>query len=879
MIDFVLRNVAKRLLGLRYRVLVRGLEEIVARGTRGILFLPNHPALIDPVILVTFLRRPFRPRPLADEAQIRRWPASWVARYVGIRPIPDVHEQGAQAADHIRAVIRECRAGLESGENILLYPSGHLYRSRYENLRGNSAAEQLVREAPGARVVLVRTRGLWGSAFSAASGELPTLGGGFRRGAAALLKSLVFFAPRREVSIDLYEPDDLPRAAGRSVFNDYLERFYNEDAPPNTYVPYAPWRGRTPLELPDPPTARHAADARDVPAGTRQLVLEYLKQRAGVEALRDEHRLAQDLGLDSLARAELLVWIGQEFGQQVADVSALETVGDVLLAARGAAVVRRSIALRPPPSAWFGRAGDARLMPLEAQRITDAFLWQARVNPRRVIVADQLSGAFTYQRLIMAIMALRPAVARLAGERVGIMLPASVGACIAYLATLFAGKTPVMVNWTTGARNIEHALKLLDVRHVLSARQLLARLEGQGADLGPLRDRFVFIEDLRRQVGPASRIWALAQARFDWSSLDRAKSTDVAAILLTSGSEALPKAVPLTHANILRNLHDTLSTYAVYESDRMIGFLPPFHSFGLSVTMILPLLASLPVVYHANPTDAWVLARLIQAYRATMAVGTPTFLYGIVRAAAPGQLDSLRLAVTGAEKCPDRTYAALFEACPKLKVLEGYGASECAPIIAANPERDPRPGTIGHVLPSYEYVIVDPESGAALPRGSTGMLLVRGPSVFSGYIGDAPSPFVEHDGRNWYRTGDLVSEDHEGYLTFRGRLKRFIKLGGEMISLPAIESVLEARFGAAPDEGPSLAVEATPSEEHPEIVLFTTREIDRREANDVIRAAHLSALHNIARVVRIDEIPLLGTGKTNYRALRDRLTPAPAAST
>jgi long-chain-fatty-acid--[acyl-carrier-protein] ligase len=292
--------------------------------------------------------------------------------------------------------------------------------------------------------------------------------------------------------------------------------------------------------------------------------------------------------------------------------------------------------------------------------------------------------------------------------------------------------------------------------------------------------------------------------------------------------------------------------------------------------MIMPMLAGMPVVYHANPTEAWVLARMVQAYRATVLVGTPTFLYGIVQAAAPGQLDTLRLAVTGAEKCPPRTYAALAEACPKLTILEGYGVSECSPIISANPERDARPGTIGTVLRSYEHAIVDPETNVAMPRGKTGMLLVRGPCVFDGYIGQSGSPFVEYAGKTWYRTGDLVSEDADGYLTFRGRLKRFIKLGGEMISLPAIESILEAHFGAPPDEGPTLAVEATPSEERPEIVLFATREIDRRAANDLIRAAHLSALHNIARVVRVDEIPVLGTGKTDYRALKSRLaTPEP----
>jgi long-chain-fatty-acid--[acyl-carrier-protein] ligase len=167
---------------------------------------------------------------------------------------------------------------------------------------------------------------------------------------------------------------------------------------------------------------------------------------------------------------------------------------------------------------------------------------------------------------------------------------------------------------------------------------------------------------------------------------------------------------------------------------------------------------------------------------------------------------------------------------------------------------------------------MDEETGGPAATGQAGMLLVRGPSIFGGYLGtDVASPFVEHAGKQWYRTGDLVSADTDGVLTFRGRLKRFIKLGGEMVSLPAIEAVLEQQFVTEADEGPVLAVEATPNEDHPEIVLFTLRDIDRQTANRCIREAGLSALHNIGRVVRLDQMPVLGTGKTDYRALRAEL--------
>jgi long-chain-fatty-acid--[acyl-carrier-protein] ligase len=265
-------------------------------------------------------------------------------------------------------------------------------------------------------------------------------------------------------------------------------------------------------------------------------------------------------------------------------------------------------------------------------------------------------------------------------------------------------------------------------------------------------------------------------------------------------------------------------------------------------------------------------ARLIQAYRVSLALGTPTFLAGILRAVTGSEVDTLRAVITGAEKCPDSTYEMVERLWPHIKVIEGYGITECSPVVSVNDEMKPRKGTIGKVLPSVEYAIVDVESGQRVKEGKAGMLLVRGPSIFGGYLNyDGATPFVEFEGKSWYRTGDLVLEGSEGVLTFSGRLKRFVKLGGEMISLPAIEEVLARHYVKASDEEPVLAVEATPAELNPELVLFTVRELDREEVNGRIRAAGLSALHNIRAVRKVEQIPVLGTGKTDYRALKEML--------
>jgi long-chain-fatty-acid--[acyl-carrier-protein] ligase len=268
------------------------------------------------------------------------------------------------------------------------------------------------------------------------------------------------------------------------------------------------------------------------------------------------------------------------------------------------------------------------------------------------------------------------------------------------------------------------------------------------------------------------------------------------------------------------------------------------------------------------------LARLIEAYHATLLVGTPTFLGGILRVAEDRHLESLRLVVSGAEKCPDQIYATLARRWPQTSVLEGYGITECSPVVSVNREDDIRTGSIGIPLPSVEWAIVDLETGRRVAPGEPGMLLVRGPSIFSGYLNpDVESPFETFEGLQWYRTGDLVRLQ-EGVLVFSGRLKRFVKLGGEMVSLPAIEEVLSRCFQADDETEPLLAVEATPEDLNPDLVLFSVSGIARDEANAAIRAAGLSALHHIRAVRHIEQIPTLGTGKTNYRALKELLVSA-----
>lgn len=862
--------VARIALSTRYRVKISG-QPPAGRPANGILFLANHPALIDPVIVTAWLHGKFGLRPLALESQIYKPVIRSLADMIGVIPIPDMDKVDRDNALRADAAIAQCIDALKRGENVLLYPAGRLMRQRQETLGGVSAAHRIVAELPDVRIVILHTTGLWGSCFGWGTGQPPRLSNGARRIPALLLSGL-WFGPKRPIHIELTEPANIPRTAPRLTFNAYLDKYLNGDAPPARYVPYSIWERTGPHDLPEP-SLKQSNAAIDVPSATRTIVLDYLQQLTGQANITETQNLTTDLGLDSLSVTEIILWIEKEFGVSLPNVEAVQTVGDVMMAAiNKLSVEGHDVQASPPPANWWAHAPAHRAVLAPADTIGQAFLAQVLQAPHRAVAADIQRGTRTYRQLLTAVLALRDPIAAVDGQYVGIMLPASVAADVAYLAVLFAGKTPVMLNWTTGSRQMQHGLDLLGIRRVLTANALLQRLSAQGIDLSTVADRFLPLERIGAELTRWQKLSAALRARRPRSIKLTGSAGDTAAVLFTSGSESLPKAVPLTHQNILTNIGDALNSFTIMQSDRMLGMLPPFHSFGLTGTSLLPLLSGVRVVHHPNPAEVAALGAIIDSYHVSILLGTPTFVGNIIRGRADHDFGSVRLCVMGAEKCPSEIYETVQKVCPKAAVLEGYGITECSPIVSITRQEDPAPGTIGVPLPSVETAIIHPETHQPVKPGETGMLLVRGPSIFGGYLHyDGPSPFETFNNKSWYRTGDLVRLDDASRLVFAGRLKRFVKIGGEMVSLPAIEEVLLRHLAHPDDKGPPLAVVATRDEQRPELVLFCIRPVERSHVNQLIRAAGLSGLHNIRQVRIINEIPILGTGKTDYRKLEQSM--------
>jgi len=861
---------ARLILSLRYRARVHGMERL--RDLKGpVLVLPNHPGMIDPPLVLTALWPRLKPRPVLFEGNFQNPVLYPAMKLLNALRVPDLETASVEARAKAEQAVAEAIEALRHGDNVLLWPAGRIQHGGVEVLGGARAVTDILQSVPEASVVLVRTRGVWGSMFSfARTGKHPQLGRCLPAGVGWLLANLLLFAPRRRVEITV-EPVDRGKfpELRRETLNRWLEDWYNAGGPETpTFVPYHVLFGPRTFEF---PTRSSLADAdlSKVKPETRAAVADILADKLGrplTDAEQKPETTLDQLGLDSLDRMELTLHVEQRFGFSGDQVPA--NLGQVWALAQG--LVERE-PQKPPPPTWFRPASDEGPLAILGDTIGEAFVARALANRRDVAAADDLAGVLTYERLLVGALTMARRFARLPAANVGLMLPSSVVCDVALIGLQLAGKLPVVLNWTTGPANLAHAARIMSLTHVVTSRQFVDRtgVTVEGTE-------YLFLEDVRKEIGRWELLRTLLSVRLRPGGVrgrvPRVSPDQPAVVLFTSGSEKAPKAVPLTHSNVLSDMRSGIPFLGLTRKDSILGFLPAFHSFGMSGTTLMPLLGGMRLIHHPDPTDAGGLARKVAAYRPTMLVGTPTFVSYIVERAQPGQLDSLRLIVVGAETCPPSVRERCAVVAPGAVLLEGYGITECSPVVAVNRSQANRPGSLGQPLPGVEVCIVDLESDALLPPGQMGMLLVSGPTVFPGYLGyDGPSPFRERDGKRWYVTGDLVRTDADGFLWFAGRLKRFLKAGGEMISLPALEEPF-VRLYPPTREGPRVAVEGVETEQGRRIVLFSTEPLSVREANAVLLKEGFRGVMRFDEVRQVEKIPVLGTGKTDYKVLRAMVT-------
>jgi len=446
---------------------------------------------------------------------------------------------------------------------------------------------------------------------------------------------------------------------------------------------------------------------------------------------------------------------------------------------------------------------------------------------------------------------------------VGLLLP-NVNATLAIILAMWRlGKVPAMLNFSSGTATMLVCAQLAGLKHIVTSRAFLERARLNAEDFLNAGISVIYLEDVRTAVTGFLKFVTLLRHVFNpRSTIHSSQSADsTAVIVFTSGSEGVPKGVELTHGNILANIRQMLAVTDLTDRDRLFNCLPLFHSFGLTVGAFLPLVRGIYIFLYPSPLHYRTVPSVLYDRDCTVFLSTNTFLNGYARKGHPYDFRSIRYLFAAAEKLQETT-AQTWSQKYGVRILEGYGATECAPCLSVNTPLEPCHGAVGRFLPGIEYRL-DPVEGVA----DGGRLFVRGPNVMKGYLNvDANAKFLALAG--WYDTGDVVSVDADGYLHILGRMKRFAKVSGEMVSLSAVEDALA---GAFPQYGLhcQIAIIERPDESKGEVLIAVTNEpkLALDEIRSAIKAKGLTNLSVPREIITVKEIPKLGTGKVNHREL------------
>ena len=506
-----------------------------------------------------------------------------------------------------------------------------------------------------------------------------------------------------------------------------------------------------------------------------------------------------------------------------------------------------------------GKPLDYRPKSTETDIFSSLLRAKRKFGGSRTAIVDVDETPITYGRIVQAAFALGSALKKVTkpGEVVGVMLPTGAGSVIAFYALQAIGRIPAMLNFTSGLQNMKSALKTAEVTQIVTAHKFIELGELQKLESGLKREaNLIYLEDVRENLGLVDKLTGLFGPLLPFLFRRKAHHSDRGVILFTSGTESTPKGVVLSHKNILINVHQVLAHIAIEtDTDSVFNSLPIFHCFGLTVGSILPIVAGVKAVFHPSPLQPKLIVQRIRDHQITIMLSTDTFINQYARAADEKDLDSIRLAVCGAERVRDETRQFVRRKF-NIEILEGYGLTEAAPVVAANALGRNKTGTVGQFMKGIEYRL-EPVEGIA----EGGQLVLRGPNVMMGYYRAKAPGVLEEPEDGWHPTGDIVAVDEEGYIRIQGRVKRFANIGGELVSLAVVENCASSIW----TENTHAAVVLPDKRKGEQIVLVT----DSKEANisDIIAWAKNHGVAELAipkQVFLVDEVPILGTGKLNY---------------
>ena len=872
----------KFLIKFRYKVSITWLELLDSDNSK--LILPSHIALMDPFIVFAFLWKNKKLNPLVTENYYNVPLFKTILNSVWAIPVPDLTKDNKNL--DTSAIVWKVITALENNHNVLLYPQWALARQWFQSIVGKKVAFYISKQAPESTTILtVNIRWLrWSRSSWARNGKHPNLFFFLLKWLRFVLWNLFFFVPKRNVEIEIKDSTQILHKAEKKwidIFNQELEKIYNAKWEEKVNYISGLCRYNTvknhkepdviPWSIKDLQKAIFSSNA-EIPEKVVDKIISIIKK------IKPEYlweftlstNLVLDCFFDSLDMAELKSTVQSLFPKSDnPPLLDLKTIWDVAMMAIWKSTTNEEL----KPCNW-NITKDARVIYSHVKSILNedstilSLMKKTFKNDKKISFCyDWLFWVQSRKDFVVKAYLIADLLKKMPWERIAIMLPSLSATSLLMVWCYLAKKVPVMLNWTQSQEAFSHCIKSQNVEVILTAKSFFQKIQTPWLK----KYNMTFFEDILKNVSLTQKLIAVLKAKRFKIPKNISK---IAVVLFTSWSEALPKTVELTHENILHDILWTAWLVWLKMNDVELCYLPPFHSFGFILGIAIPLITWIRVVFTPDPNDSKTIANLIEHTKTTFIASTPTFLNGIVQVAKENQLRTLRFAVVWAEKCPKELFTRFSKKAPDATIIEWYWITECSPIIAVNPfKRNAKIKRWTVWLPIlWESVkIVNIDTNEELPVGSEGMILIKWLNMFGWYIDkNLESPFIEINWRQRYRTGDLGFFDKDGYLTISWRLKRFVKVAWEMISLPAIETVLSRKWKNS-DGTECLAIESEEDDWKIKLTLFSTEKLNKSEVNNYLHEQWITNLVSIDSIIQIKEIPMLGTWKVDHVQLKSIL--------
>ncbi len=697
------------------------------------------------------------------------------------------------------------------------------------------------------KAFLFTVRGMLGSCFSSPffSGQ-KKVGVTFSQIGRLLVKNALFFLPRRKLHFSLKEaPEQIfEKQKGRSLSTFLDTLFFSSEKPQK--VSYFFYKKAYLIE---------EETSHFIKKKVYRKIAKLTRVSRG--RMKGKDHLVFDLHLSSLEITEILVFLEEHFDQRI-EFEDIKTVEDVVQAALGrfSPIKEETVSTK----IWEEDSFRQPLYEGKEETLLEAFLQNGQREGRALCVADS-SSCMSYDRVKSLVIGLALVLQEIEEERVGLFLTGTICSLVVF-ALLLLQKVPVMLNPTLGKTPLEEMIKIASCKTLITSKKGSKNLPFSLEELGP---KLVFLEEKQEMLSLEQRKKALSLGKgsirkllshFSW----KRSQQDPVVMLFTSGSEGKAKAVVLSSSNLLQNQKAAIKRIHFTEKEVLLALLPAFHVFGFSISQLLPFLFGCRVVFCSNPLDLTTALFLIQKWKVTILCTSPTLLEGLFSMANTTSLQSVKKAVIGAEK-PQESLFAKAKAFPWIEIIEGYGLTECSPIVSLQEPFSEKQG-VGKPLDNLEVEIIHPETKNFLLPEEEGIISVSGPNVFSGYEKEEKASFFEKEGKIWFQTTDRGYKNSKGTLFITGRTSRFIQKAGEGISLDRIEQTLSACF---------FPVELAVVEEGKKLVLVTSKELALSLVNETLQKKGFSPLFFLDKTVVLPKLPRFVTGKINYGQIKKTL--------